>query len=429
MGEIYNKQAIELNNKLNDTVMSLLSEKGKAIFFPKKGILAQTAQAKGKKIDATIGTALEDDGQPLCLECISEMISLDKKDAFNYAPSYGKPELREIWQKMLDWKNPSLSNNISTPIVTNAITNGLSICGYLFIDPGDELIIPDPYWGNYNLIFSNGFDAQIKKFPIFSKSRLNIEGLKKILKDNKENVKILFNFPNNPTGYSPSVSETNEIVKLIKQNAEDGKKILALIDDAYFGLFYENETYKESLFSRLHSLHENVLAVKLDGATKEDYVWGFRTGFITYGIKGGNKEIYSALEDKTAGALRGNISNANHISQSLLLKAYSDKSYKKQKLEKFEVLKKRYQKVRNLLSDKKYEEFFMALPFNSGYFMCIKLKNIDAEELRQRLLKEYDTGVIAVGNLIRIAFSATPYDKLEELFENIYDACKSIKNT
>ena len=38
----------------------------------------------------------------------------------------------------------------------------------------------------------------------------------------------------------------------------------------------------------LVDLHPNVLGIKLDGATKEDYVWGFRVGFITFGFKGAN---------------------------------------------------------------------------------------------------------------------------------------------
>ena len=53
-----NPQAKELNEKIkrdNPAVYELLSEKGRAIYFPKKGILAQTAEAKGKKINATIG--------------------------------------------------------------------------------------------------------------------------------------------------------------------------------------------------------------------------------------------------------------------------------------------------------------------------------------------------------------------------------------
>ena len=72
-------QAKELNEAIksaNPHVFSMLSEKGWNIFFPKKGILAQTAEATGKEINATIGTALEDNGSPMCLESLARQIHL-----------------------------------------------------------------------------------------------------------------------------------------------------------------------------------------------------------------------------------------------------------------------------------------------------------------------------------------------------------------
>ena len=151
-----NTQAEELNEiikKNNPNVYELLSDKGKAIFFPKKGILGQTAEAKGKRINATIGIALEDDGSPMRLKSIAKKIKLDTKDVFPYASSFGKLELREKWKEMLYKKNPSLEGKgVSVPIVTNALTHGLSMVGYMFINPGDKVILPDLYWGNYNLI-------------------------------------------------------------------------------------------------------------------------------------------------------------------------------------------------------------------------------------------------------------------------------------
>ena len=149
---------------------------------------------------------------------------------------------------------------------------------------------------------------------------------------------------------------------------------------------------------------------------------------MTYGIKKGDETLYKALEDKTAGAIRGNISNVPQISQSLMLHAFKDENYKKEKKEKFETLKKRCEKVKDILKKHpEYENYFETLPFNSGYFMCIKTK-VDGEKLRQKLLSDYSTGVILFGNdIIRIAFSATPYSKLEKLFKNIFEASKQIK--
>ena len=81
-----------------------------------------------------------------------------------------------------------------------------------------------------------------------------------------------------------------------------------------------------------------------------------------------------------------------------------------------------------LEKNKDYKDYFKALPFNSGYFMCIKLREgIDGEQVRQLLLEKYGTGVIAMKNILRIAFSSTKKESIPELFQNIYNACKEIK--
>ena len=107
-----NPQAQELNETIaasNPRVVDMLSQRGKGIFFPAKGILAQSADAKGKRINATIGMALEDDGSPLCLNSIAKLIDVEPAKAFLYAPSYGNPDLRDLWKEMMLSKNPSLS--------------------------------------------------------------------------------------------------------------------------------------------------------------------------------------------------------------------------------------------------------------------------------------------------------------------------------
>jgi aspartate/methionine/tyrosine aminotransferase len=105
--------------------------------------------------------------------------------------------------------------------------------------------------------------------------------------------------------------------------AEEGTNVIAVTDDAYFGLRYEDTPLKESLFAHLCNRHPRMLAVKLDGATKEMFVWGLRVGFITYNtmVNGDPIPFYTALERKTAGDIRGSISNASHLSQSIVLRA------------------------------------------------------------------------------------------------------------
>ena len=430
-----NPQAVELNNEIvmqNRVIFKLLTKRGKNIFFPKKGILGQTADAKGKKINATIGAAIEDDNSPMRLHAIEKLLNIDPSLAFPYAPSYGRPDIRNKWKELIYEKNPSLKGKeISLPVVSNALTHALSIVAYMFLRKKDTLLVSDLYWGNYNLIFTRAYGTQISKFSLFDENKFNLRAFEERLQSIKSKKKIiLLNFPNNPTGYTPTIEETDGIIGILKAEAKKGNNLLVILDDAYFGLVYQDGVARESIFSRLAGLHENLLAIKVDGPTKEDYVWGFRVGFITYGIKNGTRELYSALEAKTAGAVRGNISNACNLSQSLLMNAFSTPGYWQEKTEKYTILKARYNKVKEVLDNPKYKTCFNAYPFNSGYFMCVKLtEGLDGEEIRKILLDKYETGIINLNNVFRIAFSSAAEKDIPELFENIYLACKDFKDS
>ncbi len=427
-----NPQAEVLNNVLknqNPAVFSLLSKRGKEIFFPKKGLVMQGQDASGKRINASIGMATEDDGSPIRLSALEKLVNMSPEKVFPYAPSYGLMALRKTWREIIRKKNPALEKTeLTLPVVTNALTHGLSMAGYLLIDEGDEIITPEYYWGNYNLAFCNAYGARMSCYTMYDGEGFNLAGLEEKLDSPGEKKVVLLNFPNNPTGYTPTEEEMQGIAKILKKAAGKGKNIAVLIDDAYFGLVYEDGIARESIFSHLAELDERILAVKIDGATKEDYVWGFRVGFVTFSWKGMTESAGQTLVDKIAGAVRGNISNDSILSQNLLLTAYEDPSYEADKVNKFELLRSRYDLVRKTLeAHKEYSEYFEAIPFNSGYFMCVEMKKQDAEEVRQKLLKEYDTGIIALGNLIRVAYSSLPAKYIEELFDNLFNACKDVE--
>jgi aspartate/methionine/tyrosine aminotransferase len=194
------------------------------------------------------------------------------------------------------------------------------------------------------------------------------------------------------------------------------EKIVVLIDDAYFGLVYEDNVFKNH-FHRLAGLHENVLAVNLDGA-QEDYVWGL--GWLHHLWYKMEVELYEALENKTA-ARSVQYFNISHT-QSLLQAVYSDEGYEPQ-TKKYTILKNRYSLLKETIIKSPYPEYIEPLPFNSGYFMCLKLrKGLNAEQVRLHLLDKYSTGVIVFGDVIRLAFSAVPLAKIPEMVDNLYHA-------
>jgi aspartate/methionine/tyrosine aminotransferase len=432
--------AAELNEVLereNPHVSAMLSEFGKRLFFP-KGILAQSAEAKdkAKRHDATIGIAREN-GKPMFLPTVMHYFNdLSPAEALTYAPATGRPDLRKKWRDELLQKNPSLAGkSFSMPIVTSGVTHALSLVGDLFVDKGDMVLLPDKFWENYELLFGVRLQAQPGLYPFYNAAGgFNTEALRQALATRAGSWKtvLILNFPNNPTGYSITKKEADDIVAVLRNAADDGRDLVVVTDDAYFGLFYGEDVLQESLFARLAGCHERILAVKVDGPTKEEFVWGLRAGMLTFSGHAffSHEALYSALEKKVAGAIRSAISNCSQAGQSVLAKAMAQPSLAAERLEKKGILAARANKVAEILNTPKYADLWEPYPFNAGYFMCLKLKRLDAETYRKHLLEKYGIGVIADGERdIRVAFSSVELDALEDLYAVMATAARELQGS
>lgn len=421
-----NPLAQELNDALKGTTPGeLLSDVGTRLYFP-KGIIAQSAEAKklGKTANGTIGTTVVE-GKPIMLPSIKKYVpDLTSSELVGYAPTAGNPDLRAMWKESIIRKNPLLKDKkFSLPVVVPGLTAGISYLADLFLDETKPLVAADPSWDNYVLIAEARRNAKFVQFKMFKDGKFNIEGLKETMQKQAESgsVRILLNFPQNPSGYSPTSGEAKQLVSIVKEIAEKGAKVMVWCDDAYFGLNYEDNIEKQSLFAYLCDLHENVLAAKIDGPTKEDFAWGFRTGFITFGCKGLSDAQYEALVKKLMAAIRSSVSCAATPSQSLILKAASDGKLEEEKAEFRKILERRYKLVREFVSTHE-SKFIKPLPFNSGYFMSFDTMSIDAEKLRQKLLNDRGIGTISIdAKTLRVAFSSLDEEKINIVYQAIYD--------
>ena len=425
-----NKIAVELNETLKGTVAArLLSDFGTRFYFP-KGIISQSGEAKQKatRFNATVGMATKAN-KPLFLPSIQKLVSgLSESEIYPYAPTPGMPELRKVWKSEMESKNPALRGKLtSEPLVTSGLTHGIMVAADMFVNAGEKVVVPDMFWGNYRLIFEGRRQAELTTFPFFNESgSINLGEMENTLRSCGKKMTLVLNFPNNPTGYSPSKDEAQGIVDLLKKLADEGNDVLCFIDDAYFGLFYEEETLKESLFGLLADLHENILAVKFDGATKEELAWGFRVGFVTYAAKGMTGEQYEALQKKTMGSIRSSISNANRMAQSMMLKGLQSADYAQEKEAAFKILEERYHKVREVLAKLGSDSPLTPLSFNSGYFMTFTYTG-DTEKLRVHLLDKYGIGTIAIGTeYLRVAYSSVDIENIEELYTTIDKAAREL---
>lgn len=431
-----NDLAYHLNEQIcsvNPIVFEMLSSLGKRIYFPSKGILSQSAEAHklAKNFNATIGTAMEGT-TAMNLPCVMDNLpGISPNEALLYAPSYGLKPLRDAWKAKILHDNPSLKDvPFSTPVVTCGLTHALSLVGDLFVDPGDTVLMPDLCWDNYLLNFQDRLQANLEFFPFFDGERMNVKGFEERLRHMLPGEKILavLNFPNNPTGYTPGEKEGQALADALLAAAERGVRVVALVDDAYFGLFYAQDSMRESLFCKLAGKSRNLLAIKADAATKECYVWGLRVGFLSYSIGDADtadSPLYTALEAKTAGQIRAVISNCSALSQRVVTKALTNEGFYEQRHRCEEIMRTRYDRTRKTLDEHpEYRKFFTAYPFNSGYFMCIRFNDLRADEVRRHLLDKYGAGGIAMGEKdFRLAFSSLDEEEIAPLFQTIYQAC------
>ena len=413
--------------------MSFFSKLGENIILPQDVLIQskETAAIPGA-INATIGIATSNK-KAMALPSINKVITeINNSEYLPYSPTPGLPKIRELWKEKILADNPSINKDfLSLPMVTTGITQGIDIAANLFSESGDALLLPNLFWQNYAQIYTIKLGNKIYKYNQFDENNeFSISNFKETLYSIKEDkISLILNFPNNPTGYTPSDVELNSLVDVISTYAKENKnkQLIIVSDDAYFGLFFE-KNHKTPTLSATYKLaeNENCLIVKLDGITKEFYSWGLRVGFITYYTK--NDELRKILLEKTQGYLRSTTSSPSNLSQQIAVRLLENKQSLEEKAINDKIIEERYDELKQAISKENLNSLVTVLPFNSGYFFTIKLpSNINAHEFRLKFLNEYKYGVYSMDDdHIRIAFSCLDKELIPELINKFKECIKQI---
>ncbi len=438
-------------------VFRSLSTFGKSV-CQNPGIFYWATRAKKEaELNATIGSAmgLESDlderfGHSMVtyyLPEIREYISLQPSSLVTYAPVTGVESLRSLWHQWICFKsnNPSfdLVKYITTPIICSGVTHGIHLACKMFLDPGNHIISPNKRWENYDAIICGQNRCTILSFEFFKDGRFNHEALKQAMYDilkYQDKVVMILNFPNNPTGYSPTHQEILEIKKMMQEFCEEVQKpVIVFCDDAYEGFVYESDRLKHSIFYELLNLHPMIIPIKLDGSSKEMLMYGARIAAITLGIhpKWVEESELEALkkewENKLEAMIRQTISNCNHVCQeilySILSKGFDNLVQHRKKI--IDILAERYRISMECF--KRMDNPNLSLdPAGGGFFLFLNIKHISATDLADLLCKKYKVGVIPFVNTaenlngIRVAYCSVIKENLEELFKRIDSACKEL---
>lgn len=304
-----------------------LSRKGKQI--SSSVTLAITAKAKMLKdqgVDiVSFGAGEPDFNTP---ENIQDAAIKAIKNGFTrYTPASGILELKEaICNKLLNDNN--VEYRPSQIVISNGAKHGLYNALMAICNPGDEVIVPIPYWVSYPELVK-----LVDGIPVYVETREedNFKYTKTSLLNaitNKTKA-IILNSPNNPTG----AVYTREELEMVSEIAI--KNDLFIISDE----IYEKLVYDEASHISIASLNEEIKkrTIILNGVSKAYAMTGWRIG-------------YTACEEEVA-KLMSNIqshatSNPNSIAQYASVEALAGPQ------DTIELMRKEFEKRRNYMVEK-----------------------------------------------------------------------------
>lgn len=214
----------------------------------------------GAKLDNPINLSI---GQPdfdVPAEVRKAAIDAIESGKNGYALTQGMPVLREKLQKKVD---DEYGHDDRELFVTSGTSGGLLLAMMALVNPGDEVIVFDPYFVMYDSLAAvvGGKVVYINTYPDF---RIDLDRVAEAITP-KTKV-ILFNSPANPTGVVASEEEVRGLAKLA---AERG--VVLLSDEIYRSFCYDSDFISPANF--------NPQTLVIDGFSKSHGMPGWRLGF------------------------------------------------------------------------------------------------------------------------------------------------------
>jgi aspartate/tyrosine/aromatic aminotransferase len=378
---------------------------------------AENLLGREKVIKSVIGSLFDENENFFVFPVVEKVFrELPKNELFNYASGItGSNEYKEEVKKNVFGSHIGAFDNSFVSVVATA--GGTGAVGNAFkgyMDEGQCVLLPNIAWESYTLIAkANGLEYE--EYNLFKNNKFDIDDLRERtlrLVNKHKKVLILLNDPcHNPTGYSLSYDEWQEITELLKEASKIGDVIL--VDDiAYLDYDFRGREKAREHFKLFVGLPDNVLSIIVFSISKSFTCYGLRLG-AEIAITSSKKVINDF--DKVADVLcRATWSNVTRSAMSLFVKIQTDrelsKQFEKENEEIIELLKKR---ANNFLEEAKKVKLDV-LPYKSGFFLTVPV----APQLVDRVideLKKKNVYILKLATGLRVALCSIPSEKCKLL--------------
>ncbi|MBQ1776935.1 MAG: aminotransferase class I/II-fold pyridoxal phosphate-dependent enzyme, partial [Acidaminococcaceae bacterium] len=216
--------------------------KGKAandIIFAANALAVADAAANGAEnvTNGTIGAIMDDDSKLVCLPTVEAVFrNLPINEVIAYAPIAGTPDYLEKVQVATFGK--SRPNGFTSAVATTGGTGGIHHAIWNYTEAGDTVITADWYWGAYKVLCLD-MGRKLDTYKMLTdEGTFNLPALEakvNALLDRQNSVMVIINTPaHNPTGYSLTKEDMDQVVAMLKNATEKtGKQAILFLDAAY----------------------------------------------------------------------------------------------------------------------------------------------------------------------------------------------------
>jgi len=370
---------------------------------------ASKKYGKDKVTNATIGTMLDEDGSLLCLPTMERVYrSMPMSDIIAYAPISGLPDYLDavIDLTFADHKPEGYIGSVATAGGTGAIHHAVAN----YAEHGDYVLTSDWFWGTYNVI-CNECGSKLTTYQLFDKDQnFNIDGyaakVDEILQHQDSLLAIINTPAHNPTGFSLTEEDWDNVLAVTKKYAAQGKKMSILVDIAYIDYAGEkNETRR--FMDKFSNLPDNVLIMFSFSMSKGYTMYGQRTGALI-GVSS-SKEVIEEFKAINKYSSRATWSNINRGAQALLVRIQQDKASLAQFEKERDDFYKLIQNRGEIFMKEAKECGLKALPYKGGFFLSVPAK--DPQALADELHKDLIFAVpLKLG--VRVAACSVPTEKM-----------------